>query len=164
MVSSAGRARPNRYFSGSVNRTVTTLNVTHNQEDYQHKPIYNPMRTSMNNDTKKTSRGRRCLPKSSAGKRTIHSSGRFRRILRFISHYLRLPVQLSADFLVNGRDFMKKSANSSFLGGVASPHSRRSVLRSWYRICQVGSELSEAKKVRIATDLTLHLQSTELAL
>ena len=149
-MSSAGRARPNRYFSGSVNRTVTTLNVTHNQEDYQHKPIYNPMRTSMNNDTKKTSRGRRCLPKSSAGKRTIHSSGRFRRILRFISHYLRLPVQLSADFLVNGRDFMKKSANS--------------VLRSWYRICQVGSELSEAKKVRIATDLTLHLQSTELAL
>ena len=118
MVSSAGRARPNRYFSGSVNRTVTTLNVTHNQEDSLHKPIYTPMRTSMNNETKKTNRGRRCLPKSSAGKRTIHSSGRFRRILRFISRYLRLPVQLSADFLVNGRDFMKKSANSSFLGGL----------------------------------------------
>ena len=117
MASSEGRARPKRYFRGSVNRTVTTLHVTSSQGVYQHKPIYNPMRTSMNNDTKNTNKGRRCLPKSSAGKRTIHSSGRFKRILQLTLYYSRLPMQLSTDFLVNRRDFMKKRRNSSFLGG-----------------------------------------------
>ena len=118
MASSAGRARPKRYFRGSVNRTVTTLNVAPKHKAYQHKPMYNPMRTSMNNDIKKTNRGRRCLPKSSAGKRTIHSSGRFKRILRFVHRCLRLPMQFSADFLVNGRDFMKERTNAPFLGGL----------------------------------------------
>lgn len=118
MASSAGRARPKRYFRGSVNRTVTTLNVAPKHKAYQHKPMYNPMRTSMNNDTKKTNSGRRCLPKSSAGKRTIHSSGRFKRILRFAFRPSHLPVQFSADFLVDGRDFMKERTNSAFLGGL----------------------------------------------